>query len=75
MSDDFLCIGYEGMSRAIIDHNGERVFTPEQIRQRFGKELKEEGVLFKMQIGKGQVKKCCAWATSLKLFFEKKYMP
>lgn len=73
MSDDFLCIGYEGMSDAIRDHKGERVFSAEQIRQRFRKELKEEGVLLKMKLGKGQVKKCCAWYSRLQDFFEKKY--
>jgi len=72
MSEDFLCIAYEGMSDALRDHKGQRIFTPEQIRKRFSKEMKECGVIFKMQIGKGYVENCCAWYSKLKLFFEKR---
>lgn len=66
---DFICIGYEGMSDALRDHKGERLFTAEQIRQRFSKEMKEAGVIFKMKIKKGYVKNCCAWFSQLQAFF------
>lgn len=72
MSEDFLCIGYEGMSRAIIDHNGERVFSAEQIKQRFGKEMQETKISFKMQLRKGQVANVCAWFSEVKRFFQEK---
>jgi len=72
MSDDFLCIGYEGMSRAIIDHNGERVFSPEQIRKRFKDDMKSQNVIFKMKIGKGYVQNWCAWFSDLKEYFQEK---
>ena len=67
---DFLCLGYEGMSDAIRNHKGKRVFTPEQIRRRFSKEMMECGVIFKMQIARGQRQNVCAWFSQLQRFFE-----
>jgi len=69
---DFLCVGYEGMSDAIRDHKGERVFTPEQIRQRFGEEMKELKVTFPFKIKKGYVENRCAWFSQLQGYMKAK---
>jgi len=69
---DFLCLGYEGMSDALRDHKGERVFMPEQIRKRFSKEMMECGVIFKMQIAKGERERCCCWFSELRKYLRLK---
>ena len=69
---DFICVGYKGMANAIRDDNGDTLFTAEQIRKRFSKEMMGAGVIFKMQISKGQREKCCCWFSELRRFFQLK---
>ena len=67
---DFLCIGFKNISYAIRDQEGNPVFSPDQIRRRYGRELKEAGVLFELKIQRGQKERYCCWFSQLQRFFE-----
>jgi len=68
--NDFLCIGFKGIAAEICDRDGNPVFSPDQIRRRYGQELKEAGVLFELKIRRGQKERYCCWFSKLKRFFE-----
>lgn len=72
MYEDFLCIGFKGVAGAIQDHDGNPIFSPDQIRRRYGRELKKAGVLFGLKIRRGQKERYCAWFSELKRFFEER---
>jgi hypothetical protein len=73
MSDDFLCIGYRAIAGAIKDHTGKSVFSIDQIKKRYAKELLADGKAFPMPINKGHRPQICAWFSDLKEFFKEKY--
>lgn len=72
MPDEPLLIGWEDIHSLFCDVQGNPVMALSTLQQKYGAELLEKGLVFRMKTGKGKRIRVCAWPSEIRHWWTRK---